>query len=103
MIRMTESNGALCVTIDGEQYENLAKVAASMNRLAWTDGDNTPLSVFRNFTFSLPEQLLNEPGELAQYVCGGIATGEGGKDAPPPLHEQRLAEMRATFQADGLW
>ncbi|MBR3583757.1 MAG: hypothetical protein IKO01_10000 [Kiritimatiellae bacterium] len=90
------------MTIDGEQYENLAKVAASMNRAAWTDGDNTAQSVFENFAFTMTEQFLNAPNEMAEDILECVATGENGQSVPSPLHEERIAELRAAFKTDGL-
>lgn len=99
MISITDTNGALHVTVDGEQYANLAKVAASMNRAPWTDGDNTPQSVFENFTFSLTEQFLNTPAEMAEDILSCVDTGA---KEPSPLYKQRIAELKAAFVADGI-
>lgn len=104
-IKITESKGALHVKIDGEEFDLLARIARAMNRCAaWCDDDNSPLTVFRNFSFiEVAREELTTPGMLADAILDGIGTDtETGGKAPEPLHGQRIAELRAAFEAEGL-
>ena len=93
-----KKQGSITVTIDGERYRTLERIARAMNGIAWCDDDNTPESVFEAFVFTAAEQMLKDTRELCGFICDGISTGEDGMDAPEPLHSARIAELRAAFR-----
>ena len=100
-----KTNGhSLVVTIDGDEYANLARAADALNSASWTDDDNTPETVFREFVWSWARQNLTEPRELANDILDGIATGDPGSayDAEDPEHKRRLAELEERFKEAGL-
>ena len=100
-----KTNGkSLVVTIDGEQYANLERVADALNRVSWGDGGNTAESIFAAFVWS-GEELLTSPGLVAGNILAGIATdNENMTEAPEPLHSQRIAELKKAFEDAGiLW
>jgi len=95
--------GTISVTIDGDQYEQLARVAEAMNRATWTAPDNTALSVFENFVFPWMGDEFEEPEEMCAGVLEAIATSDDGlTSAPAPLHQERIAALRAAFVEAGL-
>lgn len=103
-IKVTERKNALHVTIDGTEYTRLARVAEAMNTCKWCDGDNTPLSVFLGFAFLDPvREELTTPGMFEENILDAIGTDDKtGGTAPEPLHSERIAELRAAFEAGGL-
>lgn len=97
-----KTNGkSLVVTIDGEEYANLERVAEAMNRTSWADDDNTAESVFRSFVWLQEE--LDSPELVAENILAGIATDkENLGSAPEPLHSQRIAELQKSFEDAGI-
>jgi hypothetical protein len=100
-------NGArgIHVTIDGEELDALERAALAMNRISWGDKDppNTAFTVFRAFVWPWAGQFLEDPSQMAMDILDGIATDDDGMtSAPEPVHSQRLAELRAAFEAEGL-
>ena len=87
----------ITLVIDGEWYQNLKRVADTMNTVSWCD-DNTAESVFEEFVFPWMLDFLRSPKELAGSILDGIATGEDGEDMPEPVHSQRIEELRAAFK-----
>ena len=95
--RASKQKRRIVVVIEGEQYDNLGRVAQAMNGVKWCEGDNTAESVFNEFVWHWDGVMLNSPAEISESVLGGIATGEDGGDAPEPLHTERLKELKAAF------
>ena len=91
---------SLTVTVDGEWYRNLERVARAMNTVAWCGKDNTAETVFDSFLWPLLETYLESPDEFGGLILSGIATGDNGFDAPEPTHSARKEELRTAF--DGL-
>lgn len=87
----------IVVIIEGEQYDNLKRVAQVMNCVSWCCGDNTAETVFNEFIWHWDTCTLNSVREIAEFVSGAIATGDDGQDAPEPLHTERLKELRTAF------
>lgn len=84
-IQPNQTRNALQVTIDGEQYQTLARIAEALNTVQ--DG-NTAETVCRDFLLAVPEQHLNHPKELADFVIGYFADD---------------TEVKAAFVRAGLW
>jgi hypothetical protein len=102
-ILITDSNRALTVTIDGDQFGLLERAARAINACKWTEDDNTPKSVFQSFVWDWLEDIWENRGALAESILEGIATdNEGLTSAPEPLHSERLAELKAAFEAENL-
>jgi len=103
-ITIEEHDRKITVAIEGEEYALLERAARALNSCSWTKNDNTPLSVFENFTWAWLEDIFTERGKLAEDILGGCATDPATfTDAPEPLHSQRLTELREAFKAAGLW
>jgi len=89
---------SLTVTVGGEWYRNLDRIARAMNTTSWGGNDNTPETVFDAFLWPFLEDLLDSPSELGGLILSGIATGENGFDAPEPMHSARKEELRVAFE-----
>lgn len=78
----------------------LERLAATMDKAAWTGGDNTPLTVWRNFAWPLFRGVPPEPGRLARAIVETIDTGraEGSK-----AERERQQELCEAFKGAGLW
>ena len=92
----------IVVIVDGERYDNLARVAQAMNSAPWCTNDNTAESVFDWFVWPLAEDYLDSLQEMCDSILHGIATGENGEDMPEPVHSKRIEELRAAFVGAGL-
>jgi hypothetical protein len=102
-IRITDSNRALTVTIDGDEFGLMERAARAMNACKWTDGDNTPKSVFESFVWDWLEDVWERRGELAESILDAVATDPARLiPAPEPLHSERKEELKAAFRAEGL-
>ena len=86
----------ITLVIDGEWYQNLKRVADTMNTVSWCDGDNTPETVFDEFVKWEIDYTLGSVRELCSQVAEAIDTGYEGKD--DTKHYARLAELRAAFK-----
>lgn len=93
----------ITLTISGERYDALERVAKAMNTVSWCDSDNTPETVFEGFVGSWVEGMLDSPSDLCDTVLSGIATGDDGRGAPAPLHTARLDELRDAFARAGIF
>jgi len=90
----------ITLTIDGERYAALERVAEALNGIPWCDKDNTPESVFREWVWPFADGPMRDPRELCELVEGSFDTGH----APgTPADRTRLAEVRAAFVAHGLY
>jgi len=102
-MKIQDLGNALQVTIERDEYRVLQRVASAMNSTSWSDGDNTPETLARDWLLELVENELHNPAELAADILDGIATDdEGLTEAPEPLHSQRLAELRLAFESAGV-
>ena len=88
---------SITITVDGEWYKTLDRIARAMNKVSWCDNDNTPETVFDGFVWPILDDLLGSSNELCGLISTGIATGENGFDAPEPTHSARISELRAAF------
>lgn len=88
----------IVLTIDGERYARLERVARAMNETSWCDNDNTPETVFDAFVWPLAEDFLDSTDKLCGLISDGIATSDDGlTDAPEPVHAARLDELNRAF------
>jgi hypothetical protein len=90
----------ITLTIDGERYAVLERVAEALNGIPWCENDNTPESVFREWVWPFADGPMRDPRELCGLVEGSFETGfpDG-----TPEDMARLAEVRAAFEAAGLY
>ena len=86
----------IVVTIDGARYRNLERVAAAMNAVSWSKG-NTAESVFKEFVWCWVDDELHAPWQICDCILSTISTGDGGSNAPAPMHKKRIAELAAAF------
>ena len=96
--KKTARKGAqIVVIIEGEQYDNLERVAQVMNGVSWCGDANTAETVFNEFIWHWNTCTLNSVREIAECVSGAIATGNDRQDAPEPLHTERQKELITAF------
>ena len=88
----------ITLVIEGEWYQNLKRVADTMNTVSWCNDDNTAESVFEEFVFPWMLDFLQSPKRLAESILEGIATGEDGECLPEPQHSARIEELRTAFK-----
>ena len=90
----------ITLTIDGERYAVLERVAEALNGIPWCENDNTPESVFREWVWPFADGPMCYPRELCGLVEESFDTGyaEG-----TPEEMARLADVRAAFKAAGLY
>ena len=90
----------ITLTVDGERYAALERVAEALNGIPWCDKDNTPESVFHEWVWPFADGPMRDPRELCELVEGDFDTGH----APgTPADRARLADVRAAFKAAGLY
>ena len=105
-----ETKDEIIMHIRGTIFENLQKIADTMNGVSWCDSDNTASGILDNFIIGYwLRQLETKPAKLGTIpVCGisetvadivnGIDTGfEDGT----PEHEKRKDELLNAFDAAG--
>lgn len=80
--------------IGGDAYAMLEKIAKAMNSVSWTDNDNTPVSLYREFLLS----HRKNPAGWARSIVLHIVTG--AKNSVEDL--KRRDELRAAFESGGL-
>ena len=85
----------ITLVIDGEWYQNLKRVADTMNTVSWCHG-NTPETVFKEFVLWSLDCTLGSVMELCTLIESSIDTGFEGKNEKK--HRARLAELRAAFK-----
>ena len=90
----------ITLTIDGERYAALERVAEALNGIPWCDNDNTPESVFFGWLWPFADGPMRDTRELCETVEGSFDTGY---DPETPEDKARLAEVRAAFKAAGLY
>ena len=93
MRKRDKANRKIVVTIKGEMYDRLERIANAMNSVSWCSG-NTAESVFKWFVW-IPDLL--ETHAICCTILGGIATGDNGMTAPEPINTERLKELEAAF------
>ncbi len=88
----------ITVTISGERYDLLERIANAMNSVSWCSSDNTPESVLAGFALPYTASLLDSPRELCDTILDGIGTSDDWTgDAPEPIRSARLDELRRAF------
>ena len=97
----TKQNGnAVTVTLDGEQFEILQRVADALNTLAWEPArDNTPESVCREWVAWMIHDEFDPP---SQFVSGIVDSIETHADGTAELDAARTEEVRRAFEDAGL-
>ena len=91
---------SITITIDGERYALLERVAEALNGIPWCEHDNTPESVFYEWVWPFADGPMRDPRELCMLVVESFDTGY----APDtPADRARLAEVRAALVAAGLY
>lgn len=90
----------ITLTVDGERYALLERVAEALNGIPWCDKDNTPESVFHGWVWPFADGPMRDPRELCGLVEGSFETGfpDG-----TPEGMARLADVREAFEAAGLY
>lgn len=98
--QINETPKRITLTIDGERYAVLERVAEALNGIPWCANDNTPESVFREWVWPFADGPMRDPRELCGLVEESFDTGyaEG-----TPEETARLADVRAAFEAAGLY
>lgn len=93
----------LTITVTGEVYANLRRVADAMNKVSWTDDDNTPDSVCEFWIGGLLRRVGDSPDvgscnvtDLTTDIQDGIDTGavDGSE-----TDKARRRELEAAFDA----
>ena len=90
----------ITLTIDGERYAALERVAEALNGIPWCCSDNTAESVFREWVWPFADDPTRNPREWCGLVEGSFDTGYADGT---PEDRARIAEVRAAFEAAGLY
>lgn len=99
-IATKQHGNTVTVTLDGEHFETLQRVADALNTLAWeTARDNTPETVCREWVAWPLHDMFDPPREFAAGVADSIDTHANG-DAE--LEKARLEEVQRAFEDAGL-
>ena len=92
-----KANRRITLTIEGEHYDTLERIAQAMNTVSWCTNKNTPETVFDAFVWPIAEDLLDSPAELRDMILDGISTGDDYRRTPGPVHDARIAELDKAF------
>lgn len=101
-----DNGEAVTITISGNAYANLRKIADAMNAASWTDNDHTPSWAVRYWIGDLIDSLgearktcdYANVTELVEDIVNNIDTkAEGDED------RARRDELRAAFDAAGVF
>lgn len=100
-IKTKQHGNAVTITLDGEQYVILQRVADALNKLTWPEDahDNTAESVCREFIVWEMWDLYFAPGQLAEGIVESIDTHESVDEK---LEAARREEVRRVFADAGL-
>lgn len=99
-ITTKQTGNAVTITMDGEHFEILKRVADALNTLAWdTAHDNTPETVCREWVAWMIHDDFDPPSQFAAGVVDSIYTHADG-DAE--LDAARKADVQRAFEEAGL-
>lgn len=101
-ITAKQHGNAVTITIDGEQFEILKRVADALNTLTWKEqanNDNTPESVCREWIVWMIHDDFDPPSQFVGGIVDSIETHAHG-DAE--LEKARTAEVQHVFEEAGL-
>ena len=99
-IRTKQNGDAVSVTLDGDHFEILKRVADALNGIAWEPAhDNTPETVCREWVAWMIHDELATPGQFAAGVADSIDTHANGNEE---LDAARKAEVCRAFEDAGL-
>ncbi len=98
-ITTKQHGNAVTITIDGEQFETLQRIADALRKLDWCGGDDTPETVCREFvTWGLYDEF-DPPRELAAAI---LDCSDYKANGDAELEKARMEEMRRVFEDAGL-
>lgn len=98
----TKQNGrVVTITLDGEQFKILERVADALNTLSWEgqENDNTPESVCREWVGWMIHDDFDPPSQFVGGIVDSIDTRNGGDEE---LDKTRREEVRRAFVDAGL-
>lgn len=90
-------DNSMTLRISGIAYQNIAKIAETMNSVEWCDKDNTALTIAKTFMFLYEtDNLTDAKGstEIAEFIADGIDTGT----ADEAEDKKRKNELIAAFR-----
>lgn len=95
-----QTGNAVTITMDGEHFEIMKRLADALNTLAWDPAhDNTPESVCREWVAWMIHDDFDPPSQFAEGVVDSIYTHADG-DAE--LDAARKADVQRAFENAGL-
>ena len=97
-------DNSLTLRISGAAYQNIAKIAETMNSVAWCDKDNTALTIAETFMFVYEtDNLTDAKGstEIAEFIADGIDTGTADEAEDKKRKNELIAAFRQVKFIEG--